>query len=343
MTDPASHLSTDENVTDEEVSSSGASRRALMVGSAGVAAAVAAGLSGSRTAQAEDGDNVILGGENEADTRTDIVGPSFVVTDGDASGSLARNVRGTITGVHGFTTDSTANRAVWGLDETSGGVGVYGQHGETGPGTGVVASSGGGAGLRAIGTTYDAELRGTGQLNMVSAGSIGPNNPGPVGTLARSDDGSLWFSVGDNRWSRVAAQGASSTFFPIEPTRVYDSRLALPLFGPMPTGGSRRISVRSGRDLISGAVTEPGLVPADATAVAYNVTVDRTVGVGFLTVTPGFSTGPKASSVNWSQSGQTNANAGIVQVDAGGTVLVFVGGPAGASTDFLVDVTGYYT
>lgn len=80
------------------------------------------------------------------------------------------------------------------------------------------------------------------------------------------------------------------------------------------------MSVRSGRDLTSGAVTEPGLVPSDATAVAYNVTIDRAVGVGFLTVAPGYATGPKASSVNWTETGQTTANAGIVQVDAAGAV-----------------------
>jgi hypothetical protein len=322
------------------------SRRALVLGSAGAAAAAAAVLAGgSSRVAADDGDALAVGRSTTAETRTELVGPSFVVTDGDASGSLARNQEGTITGVFGFTADSTANRAVWGLDQTGDGVGVYGQHDGTstraGPGTGVVASSDSGPGLDARGTTYDAMLRGTGQLNMVSAGALAADNAGPVGTLARSDDGSLWFSVGDNEWSRVAAQGASSTFVPIEPTRVYDSRLPEPVFGTLPVGDQRLVSVRTGRDIFTGAVTEVGLVPDDATAVAYNVTVDRTIGTGFLTVSPGYATAPKASTINWTESGQTVANAGIVQIDEFGRVRVFVGGLAGG-TDFIVDITGYY-
>lgn len=344
-TDPTD-TSTDEFDTDEEAGSGASSRRALMLGSAGVAAAaVAAGLSGSQKAQAADGEPVILGSEgNTAGSRTQIVGPSFVVSDGDAKGSLAENVNGTITGVHGFTADSVGNRAVWGLDDTRDGVGVYGQHDPTtGPGTGVAATSGNGVGLRAVGTTWDVTLSGSGQLNFTSAGPITSTDPGPVGTLARTDDGSLWYSVAQGEWTRVASQGASSTFFPLEPTRVYDSRLAVPIFGPVPAGGARRLSVRQGRDLATGAVTVANLVPNDATAVAYNVTVDQTVGAGFLTVAPGDSTGPKASSVNWNENGQSVANAGIVPVDGDGAVLVFVGGPAGSSTDLIIDITGYYT
>lgn len=342
MTTSTDHHDRDDRPAEVETAVPKGSRRALVLGSAGAAAAIAAVASGSRSASAADGDPVLAGRNNDSSSRTQLTGPSFVVTDGNASGSLARELNGTITGVLGFTADSTANRAVWGLDDTPDGVGVYGQHdGTTGAGTGVVASSGSGVGLDARGTTYDAMLRGTGQLNMASAGAIAADSVGSVGTLARADDGSLWFSVGDDEWSRVAAQGASSTFVPIEPTRVYDSRLAEPDPGALPVGGQRLVSVRTGRDIVTGAVTEFGLVPDDATAVSYNVTIDRTNGIGFLTVSPGYATSPKASTINWTEEGQTIANSGIVQIDTFGRLRIFVGGAAGA-TDFIIDVTGYY-
>ncbi len=342
-TDLTNHRASDEG--DLAVArEAGRSRRGMLTGTAAAAAvaAVAGIASSSGTAGAADGDTLKIGSEdNQSTSRTGLVGPSFVVTDGNASGSLARNVRGTITGVHGFTTDSTANRAVWGLDETPDGVGVYGQHGATGDGTGVLAESGRGVALRAQGTSADLVLQGSGKAIFFSAGTIDSGSGGQVGTLARSDDGSLWYAVGDNDWKRLAGGRRSTTFTPIEPTRVYDSRASQPDPGPVGADGQRVINVRTGRDLSTGAPTEFGLVPPEATAVAYNLTVVRTVGAGFATLAPATADRAKASSINWTQSGQTIANAGIVQVDGGGSLRFFVGGPGGA-TDFIVDITGYY-
>lgn len=331
-------------VTTESVRST---RRSVMFASVGVAAAAAAtALVASGTSEAADDDPLVLGSEdNLAQSTTRVIGPSFVVTDGGVEGSLSRQVAGVTTAVYGVTSESAAGtvstRAVWGVDETPGGVGVFGQHGTTGEGVGVIGQSFNGPGVGARGTNFDLLLQQSGRMNFVSAGPIAANTLAPVGTLARSDDGSLWYAKGDNDWVRLAGGSRASTFTPIEPTRVYDSRVANPLPGLVGSGSRRRLSVRSGRDLDAGAVIDANLVPADATAVSYNVTVTRTTGSGFLTVAPGDADVAKASSINWTTAGQTIANAGIVKIDGDGAVNVFVGGPGG-STDFIIDVTGYY-
>ena len=53
----------------------------------------------------------------------------------------------------------------------------------------------------------------------------------------------------------------------------------------MSSGGNRLVSVASGRTLDTGAVNSPDVVPVGATAIACNVTVDRTQNQGFLAVT----------------------------------------------------------
>lgn len=346
MTDPTVDTASEQDGDTAPVPARSTSRRSMMVASAGAAAAAAAALATSGSVEAADTDPLLVGVEdNFATSRTRLLGPSFVVTDTGVEGSLSRRVGGTTTGVYGVTTESGAGtvstRAVWGNDETPGGVGVFGQHGTTGEGVGVIAQSFNGPGLGARGTTFDLLLQQSGRMNFTSAGDIAPTTTAPVGTLARSGDGSLWYAKGDDDWVRLAGGERTSTFTPIEPTRVYDSRVPLPLPGAVAAGGRRRLSVRSGRDLTSGAVFDSNLVPAEATAVSYNVTVTRTIGSGFLTVAPGDAAVARASSINWTEVGQTIANAGIVKIDGDGAVTVFVGGPGGA-TDFIIDVTGYY-
>lgn len=344
-TDFTSTSGDDAQATPE--SGGGSSRRSILLASAGAAAATTAMLARSGSVEAADGDALVLGQENTSSTPTRVVGESLEITDGvSAGGRLLSNVDDVTTGVYGFTGEESAGtvatRSVWGVDETPGGVGVFGQHGTTGEGVGVVAQSFNGPGLGARGTTFDLLLQDSGKMNFVSAGAIAASTPAPVGTLARSDDGSLWYARADNDWVRLAGGERSSTFTPIEPTRVYDSRVPNPLSGALGAGGARRLAVTAGRDLTSGVITDADLVPVEATAVSYNVTIARTIGSGFLTVAPGDATVAKASSINWTETGQTIANAGIVKVDGDGAVTVFVGGPGG-STDFIIDVTGYYS
>jgi hypothetical protein len=98
--------------------------------------------------------------------------------------------------------------------------------------------------------------------------------------------------------------------------------------------------VKDGIDLASGAVNAPTVVPPGATAIAYNLTIADTAGAGFLAVYPATEDSFRASSINWDRSGQLLANAAIVQISPSRQVKVSVGG--GATTHYLVDVTGFF-
>ena len=84
-------------------------------------------------------------------------------------------------------------------------------------------------------------------------------------------------------------------------------------------------------------------MPAGAIAVTVNLTITGTVGAsGNLAVNPGGDTLAHASSINWFGPGQTLANSTVVQVDASTRVTVICNGPVGASTNFIIDVLGYW-
>ena len=79
-------------------------------------------------------------------------------------------------------------------------------------------------------------------------------------------------------------------------------------------------------------------VPANATSVTLNVTVDGPQGSGFITVYPCSSGRPLASNVNF-VAGQTVANSVTVPVGANHTVCVFTT----AATDLVIDLNEVYS
>ena len=117
-------------------------------------------------------------------------------------------------------------------------------------------------------------------------------------------------------------------FIPVTPTRAYDSRSDA---GPLAKGATRTLSLA-------------GVVPAGARAVACNITVTGTVGpFGYLTVVPGGGSVAGPSTINWDREGATIANGFQVGLDASRQITVGCDGVAGVSTQFIVDVTGYYS
>jgi hypothetical protein len=91
------------------------------------------------------------------------------------------------------------------------------------------------------------------------------------------------------------------------------------------------------------------VVPAGTTGVVLNVTAVQPTSAGFVSVRPADAPGsPATSSLNF-EAGVTQPNAVTVQVpstgpDAGKIEITYDAyGTAGASTDVLVDVVGYYT
>jgi hypothetical protein len=108
----------------------------------------------------------------------------------------------------------------------------------------------------------------------------------------------------------------------LAPVRLVDSRLTGPLIG-----GEPRVLDVAG----------VGGTPADASAVALNVTVTDPVDGGYLTVYPCDEGRPLASNLNFAP-GQTVANAVAAKVDGAGRVCVV----STATTHVVVDLDGAY-
>jgi hypothetical protein len=140
---------------------------------------------------------------------------------------------------------------------------------------------------------------------------------------------------------RVGYTTPTLAFTPIDPARVYDSRIAgyAPNNGLMAPNTNRVVPVRDGRNA-AGAVVAANVVPEGAVAVAINVTVASPTGPNFLSVVPGDAAGFTASTINW-PGGFDAANGAIVKLDGSRQLKVFCGDQAG-STHVIVDVTGYY-
>jgi hypothetical protein len=178
---------------------------------------------------------------------------------------------------------------------------------------------------------------------------VGYYAPGQVGVLAESDPASgVAVATTSSDVSALEASPAS-VFVPLAtPARMYDSRWAastgLPV-GPLANPGSRTIPVRDGRNN-DGAITSANVVPAGATAIAYNLTITGTNGgSGFLAVTPQGSAPPTASTINWIKNSQTIANATTVQVSPTRQITVYnppTSLPGQRTTQFIVDVLGYF-
>lgn len=129
------------------------------------------------------------------------------------------------------------------------------------------------------------------------------------------------------------------SFFPIAPKRAYDSRFVAPL-GPLLNNTNRVISVANSYLTGTGTLETSNIIPVGAQAIAYNITIANTVTSGFLSVNPGDAATPGGSSINWFTSGLSLANGLVVKLDASRQIKVFCGG--GGSTDFIIDILGYY-
>lgn len=261
---------------------------------------------------------------------TSVDDPEAAAVVGVAGAAQARGVlaiNGNI-GATALQAEATAN----------GGVGIYANGGYTG-----LLAEGFQHGVVAAGGTSALLLAPTNEIAPPDRSS--PGQPGgaiDVQLLSDSGAASLWFcsAPGDpGVWQKLAGPFTAGAFHAIDPKRVYDSRSPLPSQGVLAGGSSRVVSVADGRDLVSGAVDSPGLVPEGATAITYNLTVVGTVGAGFISVAPGSAATFGASSINWTTSGTTIANAGVVQLDLDRQIKVFC---QGSATNFIIDVTGYY-
>lgn len=141
----------------------------------------------------------------------------------------------------------------------------------------------------------------------------------------------------------VTADSGTSSFAPVTPTRILDTRpgVDLGLAGAFVSPSPRDLQVTGN---VPTGTTPQIVVPDGATAVVLNVTVVAPSADGFLSVRPTGTPGPPTTSNLNFEAGDITPNAVTVALPASGSIEISYDafGTAGATTDVLVDVTGYY-
>lgn len=228
------------------------------------------------------------------------------------------------------------------------GSGLWGVNDNGTDGAGVTASAALGTGLVSQGAL--------GAVQLIASGPAPTTRPAPfVGkarTLETDTDGNLWFCIAASspaapagKWVKLAGPAAAGAFHPISPARVYDSRgnMGATASGAITQTQNRVIPVGDARNL-DGTIATPNVVPPGATAMTFNLTVTGTTGAfGYLSMVPGDAASATTSTINWDGPGKSIANGGTVKLDGNRQVKVFCSDPvAVSSTQFILDVTGYY-
>ncbi len=140
-------------------------------------------------------------------------------------------------------------------------------------------------------------------------------------------------------WGPASAPSASiipiaaitSTYHPISPARLLDTRNGNGLSGHFSAKTPRTFQITGRQD-----------IPVGATAVTGNVTVVGSTAAWAVYLGPSPVADPTSSTINF-QAGQTAGNGLTVALSQAGTVSATYMGPAGAITDLVFDVTGFYT
>ncbi len=175
-------------------------------------------------------------------------------------------------------------------------------------------------------------------LNYVSGGAVANSVIAPVGASGKVcfySNQETDFLVDITGWF-PGSIGGSETFIGATPRRVVDTRNAIG--GPkvrIPAGGTITIPLAgAGMQRSDGS---PATIPADATAVAMNVTAVLPSQAGFFTVWPCGAPRPNASNVNFT-SGSVVANGVVTSLGSDGAVCLY----SDQQSDVLVDVLGWF-
>ncbi len=131
--------------------------------------------------------------------------------------------------------------------------------------------------------------------------------------------------VGPAAVAHAAPPGASS-YVPLPPSRILDTRVPLGYTGRVGAGTTFTLALTG--------------VPAGSSAVVLNLTVDAPAAAGFVTVYPTGVPRPLASSINVDGAGQTIANLVTVPIGASSNSVDIY---TLMTTDLVADVQGYYT
>jgi hypothetical protein len=188
--------------------------------------------------------------------------------------------------------------------------------------------------------------------------SVGPPTSGShiAGEIYQDVHATLWYCIAGSTgpsdpgtWTNLSA---GKRFFPLPaPSRVFDSRFGQPnnpsngntqgsltFTNPPPSAASRTIDCRW--DYSTGGAIDLNI--ASAKALLINLTVVPVSGVGALAVYATGASQPNSSSINWSPGAVVLANGTTTACNNSQHVDVAIVATAGASTDFIIDVVGYY-
>jgi hypothetical protein len=196
----------------------------------------------------------------------------------------------------------------------------------------------------AVASMHGSQIQFVQLPDAVSGPTTGTHVPGE---LYADLDGTLWFAVPATpggtgvRWVKLAGTTTSGAYHAITPSRAYDSRkTAYTVNGPLAPNSNRVISLADSHTT-EGAVITADVVPVGATAAEVNITVSSPTDKNFLAVAAGDATSTPTSLLNWDLGVTQLANSITVPLDASRQIKVFCGDQAG-STDFIVDVFGFY-
>ncbi len=148
----------------------------------------------------------------------------------------------------------------------------------------------------------------------------------PTGTLTIYNGGNGSVQVLVDVQGYLTPDAAGSTYVPLAPTRILDTRKGVGAAAAIPAFGSITLQVTG------------GVVPANQPAAALNVTVTGPTRGGFLSVAPALST--STSNLNF-VAGSTVANLVVTKLSATGTVTIYNGSIG--TVNVLADVQGYLT
>ncbi len=123
---------------------------------------------------------------------------------------------------------------------------------------------------------------------------------------------------------------SGSTYIPLTPARLLDSRSGNGLSGVFVANHARTFQV-----------TGRGGVPANAVAVTGNLTVTQQTSAGNLYLGPDAIDSPTSSTLNFPR-GDNRANGVTVALGAGGTLSITYVAGAGQTSQAIFDVTGYF-
>ena len=124
---------------------------------------------------------------------------------------------------------------------------------------------------------------------------------------------------------------SGSTYVPLTPTRILDTRYGTGLSGVFSSHSARTFGVAG-----------VGGVPANATAVTGNLTVTSQTSGGYLYIGPNATNNPTSSTLNFPL-GDDRANGVTVALGAGTLSVTYVGSASPSTAHVIFDVTGYFT